>query len=282
VTKKIILVLIVVSLLVAATAISQPAKADSEGPLQARAASERIVTKIAVVLVFCAVTITVILTKRVKYRKWINLASVIVLGFVLGSVLSPSNAVQNALILFNVAFLVLFLIPLILTLFFGRAYCGYICPVGSLQELVSFRKTRRRVSEKLDRILKFVKYGLLLFVGVLTIIRGQPAGNMSMITPLFTFTGVAAAFIASIGLLAVSAFYYRPYCRYICPYGAVMALVTKLSIVRVRVDDSCIDCKLCDKECGMVAIKSGHADQDCIICGDCIEICPKDSLDMRR
>ncbi len=281
-TRKMIFLLVFMSSLVAVTAISQPAGTDSEGPLQARAATERIGTKIAVVLVFCAVTITVILTKSFKYRKWINLASVIVLGFVLGSVLSPSNAVQNALILFNTAFLILFLIPLVLTLFFGRAYCGYICPVGSSQELVSFKKTRRRVPQKLDRILKFVKYSLLLFVGVLTIIRGQPAGNMSMITPLFTFTGIAAAFVASIGLIAVSVFYYRPYCRYICPYGALMALIAKLSIVRVRVDDSCIDCKLCNKECWMSAIESGHADQDCIMCGDCIEVCPEDSLEMRR
>ena len=281
-TRKIILVLVAVLILGAATASSQPVEEGSEGPLPLRTATERIGTKIAVVLLFSAVTAAVILTKRFKYRKWINLASVIILGFVLGSVLSPSNAVQTALVLFSTAFLVLFLIPLVLTLFFGRAYCGYICPVGSLQELVNFGKARKKVPQKLDRFLKYVKYALLLFVGILTIARGQPVGNMSMITPLFTFTGVAAAFVASIGLLGLSVFYNRPYCRYVCPYGALMALISKLSVVKVRVDHSCIDCKLCDRECGMKAIRSGHADQDCIMCGDCVEVCPKDSLEMRR
>ncbi len=277
-----ILVLIVVSLLIAATAISQPAGPSPEKTVPSEAVTDIIGAKIVVVLMFSAVTIAAILTKRFKYRRWINLASVIVLGFVLGSVLSPSNAVQNALIYFNTAFLILFVIPLVLTLFFGRAYCGFICPVGSLQELLSFKRLRKSVPLKLDGFFKLFKYVLLLFVGVITILQGRPAGNMSMITPIFTFTGIAASFVASIGILAVSLFAYRPYCRYICPYGAVMALFSKLSVVKVRVDDTCADCKLCDKECGMAAIRSGHADQDCIMCGDCIEVCPKDSLDMSR
>ena len=72
----------------------------------------------------------------------------------------------------------------------------------------------------------------------------------------------------------------RPFCRIMCPLGAMYGLTTKFSLTRFKFDkESCIDCSLCDVACPIgLDVRTDIGGMECIACGDCIRKCPKDSL----
>lgn len=241
-----------------------------------------IALKLAFVVAFSLTSVGLVWLKLNKFRKWMNIASIVVLGFVFGGILCPSNALQNAIVKYNTAYLIVFLVPVILALLIGRVYCGYVCPFGAVQELINTKKLRKKIPDKVDRKLKLIKYGILLFVGGGTLIAGQTVGSLSLLKPLFTFSGTLVSIVGTVGILAAAVFYYRPYCRYLCPYGALMALLSKLSIYRIVTSSSCVKCKMCERKCSMNAIVDGYVGNECLLCGNCIQVCPKASLAINR
>ena len=237
-----------------------------------------IAVKLVVVIAFSLASIGFVWFRLYGFRKWINIASIVILGFLLGGVLCPSNVIQNTIMKYNTAYLIMFLVPIILTLLLGRVYCGYVCPFGAIQELINTKKLRKKIPDKLDRKLKLIKYGILLIVGIGTVITGRAVGSLSLLKPIFTFSGTLASIIGTVGVLAASVFYYRPFCRYLCPYGALMALLSRLSFYRIRTSSSCVKCKICERKCNMAAIVDGSVGHECLLCGECIDVCPKGSL----
>ncbi len=175
-------------------------------------------------------------------------------------------------------------------LIFRRSFCGNICPLGFLQELFGLGggkilHRRFNLPGKLDRTLRYLKYPvMLIFLGLawktfnMTIRPYDPwvayhhIGSGELLAEYFWGT-----IILLLSLLG-GIFLDRPFCRYLCPMGAFLALPSKIGMARIkRNGESCIDCGLCDRACPM-ALSVSRADEvlsaECIACGECVRACP--------
>ncbi|MDO8848493.1 MAG: 4Fe-4S binding protein [Coriobacteriia bacterium] len=175
-------------------------------------------------------------------------------------------------------------------LVFRRAFCGRICPLGYLQELFGgigrkLFKRRLEMPKVLDRPARYLKYVVLAAVLLLTwnagelVIRSYDpwvAYNHLTSAELLTENGIGLAVLVI--ALAGSLVYDRFFCKYACPMGAFLGLISKVSIFKVRRNtETCIDCKACDKACPVNVIVSEVetvTSPECIDCGECVSACP--------
>jgi len=170
---------------------------------------------------------------------------------------------------------------LVLTLVFGRIFCGSICPLGALQELayrapVPKLKVRRKDALSAARFIVFaavVVAALFLSVSALALL-----GVMDLFLLSFTLGS-----LVMLTILVVSLFFYRPFCRVICPYGALLSLAGLGSLFKIRRNPSCIECGKCEFACPTG--EAGREDRkgECYLCGRCTEACPVEgALTYRR
>jgi ferredoxin len=150
--------------------------------------------------------------------------------------------------------LAFFVLPLIFTLFFGRTFCAAVCPLGAMQELVAIRPVK--VPGWLDQALGLLAY-VYLGAGVLFASTGT-AFLICRYDPFVGFfrrsMGVNMAVLGGAFLL-LGTVVGRPYCRYLCPYGAILGLLSKVSKWHVKIPpDECIQCRLCEDACPYGAI----------------------------
>jgi polyferredoxin len=242
--------------------------------------------KLLGVLGFTLASLTVIWTRRFALRRWILLASVIVLGFILGGMLCPISAVQNVILKASTGYLLLFLVPTATALLVGRLFCGYVCPFGALQELLHVKRLHRTIPQRTMNVLRVVPYVLLAYLVARVLVTNLLTWDgLTPFKAFFTFGGTALALVVS-GLFAVlSLVVFRPFCRLFCPLGAWLSLVSRLSPFRIRTEGNCVSCSRCDAVCSSGAIAKGKVrTQDCLLCGDCIRRCPTHTLGfgMRR
>ena len=190
---------------------------------------------------------------------------------------------------------------------FGRFICGFLCPFGLIQDLlfkISFvKKVRKLKGEKFLRGIRFLILAVFVIILPMFIIDitglGKPwfckyicpVGTLEGGVPLvlmneslrsaigFLFKWKVAILIA---ILLFSIIIYRPFCRYICPLGAIYGIFNKISFVRYRVDKSkCSKCGLCQKKCELnIKVYENPNSMDCIRCGKCIESCPVKAIKM--
>lgn len=189
--------------------------------------------------------------------------------------------------------------------FLGRFICGWLCPFGLVQDLLG--KIGRRkvpVPPRLDGALRYVKYAVLgvlviLLPIVLTNAFGMappyfcqyvcPSGTLFGGVPLLITNEPLRALVGWLfgwkGLLLVltivgSILIYRPFCKYLCPLGAIYALLNRVSVVRLAVDEhKCTNCKKCERVCPMqVPVRTAPNHPECIRCGVCKGACPEDAI----
>jgi polyferredoxin len=203
--------------------------------------------------------------------------------------------------------LVLAIAVLALAFLARGAFCGWICPLGFLQDLVAgfsafvqrhvpatfrgMRALRRKAAPLavLDRPLRFLKYAVLIWAiwgaatfGVMVFRDVDPWIALLNIGQGSVGFGMVVLALTLLGALFVD----RPWCRYACPLGAANGLVARFSPVRLeRSAAACVDCNLCTKSCPMglpVATASAIPSADCIGCLECVEACPRDgALELR-
>lgn len=186
---------------------------------------------------------------------------------------------------------------LLLTLVVGGAFfCGWICPFGTVQESLGklgkkiFKDKFNKVPYKIDKYLRFFKYLFLAFILFQT--ARQYRLVFENLDPYYTLFNIWSDEIALSGYivlgitLLLSLYIDRPYCRYVCPLGAINGLFNKLSITTIKRDNAnCVSCGMCDDVCP-VNIKVSTLDKvnttQCIRCMQCVEVCPmnktKDTL----
>jgi len=189
----------------------------------------------------------------------------------------------------------------LLGLFLGRWICGFLCPFGWLQEGIYKIKSKKY---KIANWIKNIKYVLLvIFVFLIpatvtnVIGLGDPAyckyicpvGMLEGGLPLVFMNKVLQQAIGwlyywkltilSMVLLA-SVFFYRPFCKVLCPLGAIYALFNKVSFYQYKVDgQKCIQCKVCSQVCKMdVHMYKTPNHLECIRCGDCKDACPTKAI----
>jgi|Deesub1362A_J573_1020465.scaffolds.fasta_scaffold10107_3 polyferredoxin len=229
-----------------------------------------------------------------RARRWLRwgmlLSSLAVLGFYFGGCPCPiGSATKLGLIFTNPVVylipLVLFLIPTVVALFAGRIFCGWVCPLGAVQEVLGiWSRKKELVPKAVDRPLRYLKYALLLGLVILAILGIR--FHWALYDPfkvIFTGSGtwIAIGLAAFFGMLSL--LIYRPWCRYACPLGAVLALATEAGTSKVKANPArCAGCGLCAKACplGAIEIKEGKArlTRECIRCGDCALACRKGAL----
>lgn len=185
----------------------------------------------------------------------------------------------------------------------GRVVCGFLCPFGWFQELLHKIPTKKFSTKKLH-ILIYLKYVILIgFVIVLplTIVNEVglgdpffckyicPAGILEGGIPLSLVSGSIRASLGELftwkscillGIVVLSIFFYRPFCKWICPLGAFYALFNKISLYRFHIDgNKCTSCGACSKACKMdVDVFRTPNHTECIRCGDCIRTCPHQAI----
>ena len=187
----------------------------------------------------------------------------------------------------------------------GRFVCGWLCLFGLMQELLYKIPTPKlRIPDKIDRPLRYLKYGVLalLVVGLPLLWRSEygagvpffceylcPVGTLEGGVPLVLLNDVlrpALGWLFRWKLLILivcilsSIFIYRPFCKYLCPLGAFYALFQRASLIRMRVDASaCVNCGKCAGVCPMQVDPSKSPNStECIRCGECVRACPADAL----
>jgi len=179
----------------------------------------------------------------------------------------------------------LFFLTLVFALFFGRSFCGNICPFGTLFEFFGKLKKKKLIMPaKVDKPLRYLKYVVLFLI---TFMAWQTATLwFSPYDPFAAFAHIwkgtevlneyFIGFIILIAVLLLSLFYDRFFCKYLCPAGALYGIITKISPFKVK-RNPCINCGKCTQNCPMnidVANSSTVKSAECIDCGTCINVCP--------
>jgi polyferredoxin len=252
-----------------------------------------------VALLAAALGLSAWLVHKNRSRKamiWLSLGSVAYFGFFRKGCICSVGSIQNVLLClvnpqYAVSFgvIVIFFLPLLVTLLFGRVFCGGVCPLGAIQDLVVVKPLK--VPVRLDRALRWLQYiylglaiffagwGLQLKLGASHIKIGQrflicewdPFIAIFRRSGPFYMVALAAAFIVA------GMFIGRPYCRWLCPYGGILALFSRVAWKNVRITpDKELDCGKCAEACPYGAIHNLRADRaECLACSRCYDYCPR-------
>ncbi len=193
------------------------------------------------------------------------------------------------------AALVLFLTFLALALLTRKSFCSWICPVGTLEEGL-WKLGRKlfgrnyRIWSWLDILLRFSKYALLLFFAKLILLdmpalalQGflkAPYWAIADVKMLQFFTRLSSTSLLVIaGLAGLSVFYQNFWCRYLCPYGALLGLLSFFSPLKIRREQAgCTSCGACGRACpARIAVQQQAAvsSVECTGCLTCVESCPE-------
>ncbi len=231
-------------------------------------------------------------------RQPLLLFSLILTGFYLGGCPTPVGAwyyllAGNRGILGLVLFLLI--VPVLLSFFWGRVFCGWMCPIGATQELLKAKKIRWMPPARIDRVLRTLKFILLILFSGITFWTGiNYWGHHEPFKTLFNFDGSSFSFILLILAAGWSVVSDRPFCRYFCPLGAILSVTSRFSLSRIQPEEAlCAHCSLCAKEncCPVGAVRMPGEEKsnlpaidpsECIRCGKCVELCPRGALTSRR
>ena len=193
-------------------------------------------------------------------------------------------------------------ILLLYGLTFGRTICGFLCPLGLLQDLVHKIPTLKIRKSPVTRILSYLKYVILaIFVVIIPFwysLQSYPVPAFcKYICPEGTFGGAIGLlsnpvnfdkysmlgilftrkFLILLVILFLCILFYRAFCRFLCPLGAIYGLFAKVCVIGVKVDvHRCTDCGRCVRECPMDIRRVG--DRECIHCGKCLDVCPTKAI----
>jgi polyferredoxin len=170
----------------------------------------------------------------------------------------------------------------------NKLFCGWVCPIGALQEVVYLASPRLRKRRMLFAVANSVRIGLLvlfvpLLLGLGMYIYGYFNPFEILHWPLGTDFWTLYAWAVILIVVAVSLFLYRPFCLIICPIGALTWFLEHISIARIRLrKERCNNCRVCVSKSpcsAMDAILAGkRLRPDCYACGACIAACPADAL----
>ena len=242
------------------------------------------------ILLGAAMAASVWIVIRRRKRSWLlglAIACLAYFGFYREGCICPIGSIQNVVVALAdpaysipVVAIVVFFMPLVVALFYGRVYCGGVCPLGAMQELVVVKPLR--VPMRLEKILGLLKYVYLalaiLFALKPALTRDFLICRFDPFVGFFRFTGAPYMLAIGAAFLIGGMFIGRPYCRYLCPYGGLLAWCSGLARKGVSITpDKELDCGLCTEACPFGAIEQMRAVRSkCLYCARCYASCPRD------
>lgn len=165
----------------------------------------------------------------------------------------------------------------------NKAFCGWICPLGCLQEVV-FRLSSRIKKFKLPFHITN-SFRISIFVIFLIFVFSFDINIYNLFNPFELFHWKIDNYIIAVLAVVIlaSLFYFRPFCQFLCPAGLFTWIFEHVSLFKIhKNEEKCTHCNQCVKESPCEAIGSIMNDKkiipDCFPCGECIRICPEDAL----
>jgi hypothetical protein len=250
-------------------------------------------------LLAAALGISTWLVFKYRSRKGVillSIGSIVYFGFFRKGCICSVGSIQNVVFcladshyIMSLSAIAIFFLPLIATLFFGRVFCGGVCPLGAIQDLVVVRPLN--VPRKLDKALRWLQYiylgaavlfagwGLQMSLGAWHIKLGRRflICEWDPFISIFRMSGPMYLVAIAIGFVLAGMFIGRPYCRWLCPYGGILSILSRIAWKNVSITpDKELDCGLCAESCPYGAIVECRADRAaCFACTRCYESCPR-------
>jgi NosR/NirI family nitrous oxide reductase transcriptional regulator len=160
------------------------------------------------------------------------------------------------------------------TVLWGRVYCGRICAFGALTQLMDPivpKKMRFEIPVRIEKHANLIKYALL--VGVLAyFLVTRDVSVYRYVEPFWMFGlfGTTGMWIGLGVLLVATVFVRNLYCRFLCPVGAMLGIISNLTVFRIKRWSECKTCKICEKTCEWGAIRGPKiVASECVRCDDC-------------
>ena len=212
--------------------------------------------------------------------KYVTLAGAVAfLGFYKSQLVSIDNVFSLLggnlpIIRHNLAWYLLIVVVVISTVLWGRVYCGRLCAFGALTQLIDRivpKRLRVNVPRPLERRASLIKYAILAGAVAYYLVTRDPL-IYPYIEPfwLFSFHATPALWIALGALLVTTVFVRNVYCRFLCPVGAALGLLSKLTVFRIKRWSECTHCRICEKTCEWGAIRGPEIVlAECVRCDDC-------------
>jgi polyferredoxin len=183
-------------------------------------------------------------------------------------------------------------------LLFGRAFCGWACPFGFVMDVAGkARRPKLRFSERFaawDRYLKLLKWPAVGATAYLVLALNYPEARafpyVIRTSSVFNVEAIELAqalgdpahlvrMLMVVGAVVTGLAISRAWCRYLCPVGAVLGLFNKFSLFGIRNEcEECGQCEMLPEDCIM---QTRPQTTDCVVCGECVEGCPRDNLALR-
>ena len=192
-----------------------------------------------------------------------SMVSVLYFGFFRSGCVCSVGSIQNVVTaLVNPDYhlpwyvLLLFLLPIVFALLFGRVFCAGVCPLGALQELVNIKNFR--LARSVSVTLSVIPWVYLAFTILYAATRSQfLICRLDPFVGIFRLGGDLGMVTFGAVLLMMSVFIGRPFCQFLCPYGALLSVFSSLSWKQLEITEKgCINCALCGKSCPVDAIRA--------------------------
>ena len=191
----------------------------------------------------------------------VSMVSVAYFGFFRSGCVCSVGSIQNVVLALTDStyhlpwyVLCIFIIPLLASVLFGRIFCAGVCPLGALQELVNVKNFR--LTRAVSAALSVIPWIYLAFTILYAATRSQfLICRFDPFVGIFLLGGDLGMIIFGVSLLLLSVFVGRPFCQFLCPYGALLSVFSSFSWKKLTITSkTCINCALCIKSCPVDAI----------------------------
>jgi NosR/NirI family nitrous oxide reductase transcriptional regulator len=249
-------------------------------------------------VLFAALAMTSFLRKSVPLKYVTLVASVLYMGVYKSQLLSVVNifgtlTANLPIFSYSMAWYLFAAFTVVTTVLWGRVYCGRICAFGAFTQLLDAvmpARWRFEIPPAIERRASYIKYAIL-FGAIGYYLLTREIGFYRYIEPfwMFTFDATLPLWIMLGALLIASIFIRNLYCRFLCPLGAALGIVSTISVYKIKRWSECSTCALCEKTCEWGAIRQRKIIMtECVRCDDCERLyankaaCPHWLLDIKR